>query len=126
MTEIKNGRYVVNNDIRWYKNNLLHKEDGPALEKANGTKHWIINGMLHRENAPALIYYNGNQCWYIHGNLHREDGPAIEYANGENQWYINNNKMTEEEFNHWLDKKNLNQKLEINLPEKLAIKRVKI
>ena len=28
----------------WYLNGHVHREDGPAIEKANGNKSWWING----------------------------------------------------------------------------------
>ncbi len=29
----------------WYKNGLLHRDDGPAIEWPNGKKEWIQNGI---------------------------------------------------------------------------------
>ncbi len=29
---------------RWYLNDKLHREDGPAIEYASGTKYWYLNG----------------------------------------------------------------------------------
>ena len=61
---------------RYYNSaELLHRDDGPAIERANGTKYW-----------------------YQNGDLHRTDGPAIEWANGGKAWYINGRMMTEAEF----------------------------
>ena len=48
---------------------------------------WIQNGNLHREDGPAVEYANGNKYWYQNGKLHREDGPAIERANGDKRWF---------------------------------------
>ena len=31
-------------DRRWYQNDKLHREDGPAIEYANGKKEWYQNG----------------------------------------------------------------------------------
>ena len=28
----------------WYLNDELHREDGPAIEYANGVKYWYLNG----------------------------------------------------------------------------------
>jgi len=78
---------------------ILHREDGHAVEYANGYKEWYINGKRHREDGPAIEYANGYKEWYINGKLHREDGPAIEYANGYKEWFINGERLTEEEFN---------------------------
>ena len=67
----------------------FHREDGPAIESANGTKEWFINGKLHRIDGPAVERADGSKYWYLKGRLHRADGPAIEYANGSKYWYLN-------------------------------------
>ena len=67
----------------------LHREDGPAIEYANGTKEWWVDGKLHRLDGPAVEYVDGYKSWYLDGNLHREDGPAVEHANGTKHWYLN-------------------------------------
>src|SRR5271166_2912295 len=74
-------------------NNNLHREDGPAVEFANGDKHWCINGKLHREDGPAIELTYGTKYWYINGNLHREDGPAVELANGTTEYWCKHNKI---------------------------------
>ena len=33
-----------NGNKRWYSNDKLHREDGPAIEGVNGHKEWWING----------------------------------------------------------------------------------
>jgi hypothetical protein len=75
---MKTYKVTVDSDktTRWYLKNKLHREDGPAIECANGTKSWYLNG----------------QC-------HREDGPAIEWANGDKSWYLNDKSLTEAQFN---------------------------
>lgn len=60
-----------------YANGQLHREDGPAVEWADGTKMWFQNGKLHRDGAPAVELADGGQEWHRHGKLHREDGPAM-------------------------------------------------
>ena len=79
------------NDIHWYKNGKRHREDGPAVEKADGSKIWYKEGKIHRLDGPAVKYSNGDEDWYKDGVLHREDGPAIESLNGESFWYKNGN-----------------------------------
>ena len=44
---------------RHYVNNVLHREDGPALEFSCGDKFWYKNGLIHREYGPALEYAFG-------------------------------------------------------------------
>ena len=41
---------------------------------------WRLNGKLHRENGPAVEYANGHKEWYRNDKLHREDGPAVDLA----------------------------------------------
>jgi hypothetical protein len=75
---MKTYKVTVDSDhtICWYNEvDLLDREDGPAVENANGKK------------------------WYINGKRHREDGPAIEYANGTKYWYLDDKELTEKEFN---------------------------
>ena len=76
---------------KYYYNSLnqRHRENGPAIERANGSKEWYINNQFHREDGPAIERADGTKAWYIDGKLHREDGPAIEYANGTKAWFIN-------------------------------------
>ena len=47
------------------------------------TKAWYLNGKLHREDGPAVEFADGDKFWYLNGKLHREDGPAVEYADGD-------------------------------------------
>jgi antitoxin component YwqK of YwqJK toxin-antitoxin module len=83
----------------WYRNGELHREDGPAVEWADGTKIWYRNGQCHREDGPAIEYANGTKIWYRNGQCHREDGPAVECADGTKEWWLNGKKVTEKEFN---------------------------
>jgi hypothetical protein len=84
-------------DKFWYFNGILHREDGPAVEYANGYKAWYLNNKCHRKDGPAIEFANGDKSWYLNGFLHREDGPAIEYANGYKAWWFDGKRVTEEE-----------------------------
>ncbi len=33
----------------------------------DGNKYWYLNDKLHREDGPAIEYANGNKSWYING-----------------------------------------------------------
>ena len=57
----------------YYLNNVIHRENGLAIEMSNGDKHWYLNGELNREDGPAIEYFNGNKYWYKHGKLHQKD-----------------------------------------------------
>jgi hypothetical protein len=81
---------------RWYnKSGQLHREDGPAVELANGNKEWWSHANLHRENAPAIELASGTKFWILNGQLHRKDGPAREWASGDKEWYLNNKRHRE-------------------------------
>ena len=71
----------------WYRNGLPHRDDGPAAEYADGTREWLINGLNHRDDGPAVEYANGDRFWYKNGEIHRDDGPAVEFANGCRIWF---------------------------------------
>ena len=79
----------ANGGKEWWVNGKRHREDGPAYEWSDGTKSWWLNGKLHRIDGPAIKWYNGKKEWYINNKLHRIDGPAIEYADGSKSWYLN-------------------------------------
>jgi len=107
-------KYTVEVDlsktIRWSKEgtNILHREDGPAVEYANGDKLWYQNGELHREDGPAVEYANGYKSWFINGKRHREDGPAIESPNSYKFWYYQDlyiNCNTQEDFERIIKEK---------------------
>ena len=77
----------------WYLNGKLHREDGPAVELADGSKAWWLNGKLHREDGPAIEYADGSREWWLNNKIHREDGPAVEYPNGSKGWFLNDKPL---------------------------------
>ena len=81
----------------WYLNGNLHREDGPAAEWASGSKEWYLHGERHREDGPAAEWASCSKEWYLNGKLHREDGPAIEWACGSKSWYLNGKEVTASE-----------------------------
>ena len=83
----------------WHLNGECHREDGPAIEWPNGSKEWYLNGHPHREDGPAIERADGYKSWYLNGRPHREDGPAIEWPNGSKEWWLNGERLTEKEFN---------------------------
>lgn len=113
---MKNGKYDEDGDLFWYQDNQLHRLGAPAVELGNGTKAWYQHGKLHREDGPAVQILSGLPWWK---NEQHKD-------NIECQWFLNGIELTEEEFNQWLTKKNLNEKLNVTLLHKSTIKRSKI
>ena len=82
--------------IRYYKNNQLHKEDGPALIFQNGDVEYYLNGLFHNENGPAIIY-EYIKIWYYKGvkyginNRHQND-----FSNSSWREFIENKKREEQ------------------------------
>ena len=64
---------------------------------ADGTKYWYLNDLLHREDGPAVEYASGRKAWYLNGELTREDGPAVECSDGYREWWLNGERYTEDE-----------------------------
>ena len=91
MNEYKSQITTDESGSKYWKNaeGLYHREDGPAIEWANGTKEWYLNGKLHRADGPAIEFANGSKAWYVNGKLHRAYGPAWEGYDGVNQWWFN-------------------------------------
>ena len=82
----------------WWLDGDLHREDGPAIEFPDGFREWWIDGQLHREDGPAVEFPSGTREWWIDGLLHREDGPAVEYGDGTRKWYLGGKQLSEDEF----------------------------
>ena len=63
MTHFKVGK---DGTKRYYnENNQLHREDGPAIEYADGDKYWYINGIKTTECCEDCpLDPNTNQCFY--------------------------------------------------------------
>ena len=83
----------------WYVDGKRHRTDGPAIEHADGTKAWYVDGKLHRSDGPAIEWADGSKAWFVDDECHRIDGPAIEWADGYKAWYVDGNELSEEEFN---------------------------
>ena len=107
---MKQGIIKNTDNTVYYDNNLIHREDGPAIEWNNGSSHWYLHDMLHRIDGPAIELaapYLGYTVkkWSINGKWHREDGPAVEWGTGYKEWWIDNQQLTEEQFNQRLKDK---------------------
>jgi hypothetical protein len=38
---------------------------GELFESYHGNSFYYLNGKMHREDGPAVEYANGNKCWYL-------------------------------------------------------------
>ena len=92
---------VTKGGTHCYYNNAgeLHRDNGPAVIWADGTKFWYQNGLRHRTDGPAIEWANGTKEWFQNGQRHCIDGVAIDYANGCKRWLIHGVEMSEAEFN---------------------------
>ena len=89
-----NGLHIYQNgDKNWFKNNLLHRENAPAVIYKDGDTEYWFEGKLHRDGGEAVNYkWCELQEWYWHSEYHREDGPAIIYNHGV-KWYYHGKKI---------------------------------
>ena len=146
--EVKNGKYTFCDHEYWYKDNRLHREDGPAVTLKDGSKGWYLEGTYHREDGPAIEYADGHcewwfegkkhridgpavlipsaSMWYMDDMKHREDGPAIETSDGFFKYYLFDVEMTEEDYFHEVGKLKLKKTLESSLHQKHIEKRAKL
>ena len=84
---------------RWHDaSGWLHRDGGPAIEMADGSRQWWVNGRCHRDDGPAVEWADGSQMWVVDGRRHRTDGPAVEMADGSRQWWVDGRQLTEDEF----------------------------
>jgi hypothetical protein len=77
---------------------MLHREDGPAVDRPGKYQAWFINGFYHREDGPAVEYVNGDKYWWLNGERHRKDGPAVELADGKYRYYLEGHLIPNKEF----------------------------
>jgi hypothetical protein len=80
---------IENGDKIWKdEDGRPHREDGPAVEWATGTKYWFFHGQRHRKDGPAIEWENGDREWYYRGKLHRIGGPASYFVGSSEQWWV--------------------------------------
>ena len=75
-------------------------------------------------NIP--FYSNAGTIWMQDECIHREDGPAIIRPDGTVEFWLHGHQVSHEEFNFWLAKKTLNERLIHSLHEKEKIKETKL
>lgn len=127
---MKNGKIVEIKDgkkhVFYYKDDLLHREKGPAAVYYNGTKTWYKEGKKHRVGAPASLWNNGNIEWFFEGLRHCETGPALIYSGRKEEYYIMGVQYSKEDYPIAIMKWLLHQKLTLELDEKPKTKKPKI
>ena len=86
------------NAIRFYKNGILHRDDGPAVIWHDDTylpddpdepyeiEEWWVNGSLIRCDFTYTQSWR-TSYWLKDGFLHRDTGPAVSMSDGSEEWY---------------------------------------
>jgi hypothetical protein len=54
---------------------------------SDGTRYWLLDGLLHRCEGPAVERPDGSLEWWRHGQLHNDNGPAVIRADGTLEWW---------------------------------------
>lgn len=67
---LRNGLCLIAGNLTWYKDGIIHREDGPAIIYTSGRKEWLQNGFLHREGGPAIESESGSKFWILNGKYH--------------------------------------------------------
>jgi hypothetical protein len=108
---MKNGLQIdEDGNKQWYKDDTLHREDGPACEWVNGDKYWYLDGKEHRIDGPAIEFAESHvYYWYNNGLKHREDGPACIYDDGYMEWWLNGDTIYSEKVNNLHNYPNLSE-----------------
>ena len=84
---------------RYYNSsNLLHREAGSAVVRADGAKFWYQNNQLHCEDGPAVVCDGVAKEWWFKGVRHRIGGPAVIFPSGRKEWWLNGVEYTEQGY----------------------------
>ncbi|MDP2696101.1 MAG: hypothetical protein Q8O87_02500 [bacterium] len=87
-----NEWYLNNRNLTEEEFNIQMKHK-PIRTEHKDFVEWTLDGKLHREDGPAIEHADGTKEWFINGKRHREDGPAKEWPDGKKSWYINDYKV---------------------------------
>ena len=96
-----------NGDEEWYYEGVRHRDGGPAVKDRWG-EYWFSNGLVHRDGAPAVIRKSRDGLtseYWNYGQLHREDGPAIVRADGAKEWYLFGKRITQNKLHEYKNAK---------------------
>ena len=79
------------------KNSKLTSQYYPGVFETD-VRYWMINGEVHREDGPAIERPDGTKGWVIKNKPHRLDGPAEEWPDGTMRYFINGREFTKEQW----------------------------
>ncbi len=84
--------------VEWNKKTVVPTlSDGSYIDSYNNVC-YIKNGKLHRENGPAVECADGTKSWWVNDERHREDGPAVEFAGGSKEWFVDGKQYSYNEY----------------------------
>ncbi len=78
-----------NGDASWWKHGERHRVDGPAVMCSDGSYNWCRDGKSCRDDNLPAVFADAGTAWKQYGKLHRTDGPAQILSNGTIAWYRN-------------------------------------
>ena len=77
MTSKVEYKLILNSSIysKIWKNEKgdRYRDDGPAIEYADGTKIWYKNVTYHREDGPAIVWYDGRHSYYLNDQRYSKE-----------------------------------------------------
>src|SRR5579859_6911180 len=109
------GKYINSSSQKEFerlikKNSSSKIENNQSICQTDeyGNKRWFLNNQLHREDGPAIDHIDGYKAWYINDQRHRIDGPAVEGAYVQKYWWYHGkyiNCDSQEKFERLISKK---------------------
>ena len=79
--EERNGIFIFEHRTCYYSNGLLHRLDGPAVVRSNGSKEWYKEGKLHRLDGAAIENPHSNKAFFINGKMYsKKEWKRISFA----------------------------------------------
>lgn len=84
--------------VVFYDQKRFYNSDGRLIRVVykSGRKEWYQDDILHRDDGPAVEFASGRREWYQYGELHREDGPAV-IDSMSRRYYLHSVLISEEE-----------------------------
>jgi hypothetical protein len=81
------------------KEGKKHRIYGPAyVSRITETEIWYKDGVLHREDGGPAVRHRYNLWWFKDGVPHRLDGPAIVNLGQPKRYYIEGRKYSPKEY----------------------------
>ena len=69
-----------------------------AVDRYGTRRYYNSAGQLHRDEGPAVIWANGTKEWYQNSLRHRTDGPAVDWGDGYHEWWLQGVRYTESDY----------------------------